>query len=196
MGIEIERKFTVKRLPDDLERFPVHIIEQGYLSVVPAIRVRRQDDSYYMTYKSDKGFGSGGDKNAGDIGRTEYNLPLDRESYKHLILKADGNIIRKRRYIIPLNEDAFSKEFLREHPDIACRLEAEGAEAAGSSKGIDTDPIRIELDVFEDVFEGRILAEVEFPDEDSAAAYHPADWFLEDVTGDVRYSNAHMSIGK
>ena len=54
----------------------------------------------------------------------------------------------------------------------------------------------IELDVFGAPYDGRILAEVEFPDEKAAADYKPADWFLEDVTGDVRYSNAHMSTEK
>ena len=68
MGIEIERKFTVKKLPENLENYPFHEIEQAYLNVHPAIRVRRQDDIYYMTYKGDTvGLG---------IGKTEYNMPL------------------------------------------------------------------------------------------------------------------------
>ena len=33
--------------------------------------------------------------------RAEYNLPLDEKSYYHLLKKADGNIITKRRYLIP-----------------------------------------------------------------------------------------------
>ena len=39
------------------------------------------------------------------MAREEYNLPLTRESYEHLIRKADGNIITKKRYLIPLNEN-------------------------------------------------------------------------------------------
>ena len=34
--------------------------------------------------------------------REEYNLPLTEESYFHLRAKADGNIITKTRYLIPL----------------------------------------------------------------------------------------------
>ncbi len=179
MGVEIERKFTVKKLPEDLQEYPFHIIEQGYLSVVPAIRVRREDDTYYMTYKSRKDFGTCdnagrlGDS-AGEIGKTEYNLPLDKESYEHLLRKADGNVITKKRYLLPINRDAFLEDIkLPEDADI-----------------------KIELDVFGGIFEGRVLAEVEFPSEEIAAAYHPAQWFDEDVTGDVRYSNAHMSREK
>ena len=49
--MEIERKFTVTKLPDDLETYPCHIIEQAYLNTDPVVRVRREDDSFYMTYK-------------------------------------------------------------------------------------------------------------------------------------------------
>ncbi len=172
MGLEIERKFTVKVLPDGLATYPVKIIEQGYLSVIPAIRVRREDDHYYMTYKSRKDFGiEGGTSDSNEIGKLEYNLPLDKESYEHLIKKADGNVIRKRRFIIPINDDAF------DDPELGKDL-------------------FIELDVFGKPFEGRLLAEVEFPDEETAAKYKPAEWFDEDVTSDVNYSNAHMSMEK
>ena len=89
--MEIERKFTVSKLPADLETYPFHIIEQAYLNTAPVIRVRRQDDSFYMTYKG-----------SGMLAREEYNLPLDQASYEHLRAKADGNIISKKRYLIPL----------------------------------------------------------------------------------------------
>lgn len=185
MGMEIERKFTVKKLPEDLERYPYHVIEQGYLNVHPAVRVRREDDTYYMTYK-----GSPMDENADSlqegpvkpIGKVEYNMPLDKESYDHLVLKADGNMIRKKRYLIPLNSDGFDEAFLSTEPDVRKAL-AEGN-------------IKIELDIFDAPFEGTILAEVEFPSEEAARAYKPAEWFLEDVTGDVKYSNSHMSSVK
>ena len=41
--------------------------------------------------------------------REEYNLPLSKEAYKHLLHKADGRIITKKRYVIPL-DDALSLE--------------------------------------------------------------------------------------
>lgn len=88
--MEIERKFTVKRLPENLSGYPYHVIEQAYLNTDPVIRVRRQDGDYYMTYKG-----------KGLMAREEYNLPLNRLSYEHLKEKADGNIISKKRYLIP-----------------------------------------------------------------------------------------------
>lgn len=39
------------------------------------------------------------------MSREEYNLPLTADGYEHLKAKADGNIIRKRRYLIPLESD-------------------------------------------------------------------------------------------
>ena len=91
--MEIERKFTLKSLPDNLENYPCHIIEQAYLNTAPVVRVRQQDDSYYLTYKG-----------KGRLSREEYNLPLNKISYEHLLEKADGNILTKTRYEIPLND--------------------------------------------------------------------------------------------
>jgi CYTH domain-containing protein len=89
--MEIERKYLITRLPEGATDHPYHLIEQGYLSTEPVVRVRREDDSYYLTYKS-----------KGLLEREEYNLPLTMESYNHLIQKADGHILTKKRYLIPV----------------------------------------------------------------------------------------------
>ena len=94
--MEIERKFLIKKMPENLEQYPFHLIEQGYLCTAPVVRIRRQDDDYYLTYKS-----------KGMMVREEYNLPLTKESYYHLLLKADGRIITKTRYVIPIENGLF-----------------------------------------------------------------------------------------
>ena len=88
--MEIERKFLIKKLPDNLTSYKARKIEQAYLCTDPVVRVRRDNDVYYLTYKS-----------KGMIVREEYNLPLTKEAYGHLLAKADGNIITKTRYEIP-----------------------------------------------------------------------------------------------
>ena len=90
--MEIERKFLIEKakLPENLEEFARHEIEQGYLCTEPVVRIRREDESYYLTYKS-----------KGLLAREEYNLPLNREAYLHLKPKADGIVIVKTRYRIP-----------------------------------------------------------------------------------------------
>ncbi len=91
--VEIERKFLIDKLPENLTDYECRKIEQAYLCTEPVIRIRREDDSYYLTYKG-KGL---------EV-REEYNLPLTRESYEHLLPKADGNILTKKRYRIPYSE--------------------------------------------------------------------------------------------
>ncbi|MBQ9608578.1 MAG: CYTH domain-containing protein [Lachnospiraceae bacterium] len=53
--------------------------------------------------------------------------------------------------------------------------------------------LKIELDVFKGVFEGVIMAEVEFPDEASADRFTPPDYFSDEVTFDKRFHNSNMS---
>ena len=88
--MEIEKKYLVSHIPDNLDEFHCRHIEQGYLSTNPVVRVRRDNDKYYLTYKG-----------KGMMVREEYNLPLTKESYEHLLSKADGIIITKTRYEIP-----------------------------------------------------------------------------------------------
>jgi len=88
--MEIERKFLIPALPDNIDSYQFRIIEQAYLCTEPVVRVRRDNNDYYLTYKS-----------AGLMVREELNLPLTKNAYEHLIRKADGNIIRKKRYLIP-----------------------------------------------------------------------------------------------
>lgn len=166
--MEIERKFTVTKLPDDLETYPCHIIEQAYLNTDPVVRVRREDDSFYMTYKG-----------KGLLAREEYNLPLNEASYYHLREKADGNVISKKRYVIPIQEPTFDMT----------RLSFAGKE-------IDQISLSVELDLFEPPFAPLVIAEVEFPDRETAEAFQPLDWFSQDVTNDPAYHNSNLSKQK
>jgi CYTH domain-containing protein len=112
------------------------------------------------------------------MSREEYNLPLNKEAYEHLLLKADGNIISKKRYVIPLDNPKFK----------------EGYTPCLSSENADnTALLKIELDMFEAPFKPLILAEVEFPDEAMAHAFLMPEWFMEDVTDNPAYHNSNLS---
>ena len=89
--MEIERKYFIESLPFDPEQYPFHQIEQAYLCTDPVVRIRREDDTFYLTYKS-----------RGRMVREEYNLPLTEQAYLHLLEKADGRVLTKRRYLIPI----------------------------------------------------------------------------------------------
>lgn len=162
--MEIERKFTVKKIPENLESYSYYEIIQGYLNTDPVVRVRKEGKDYYLTYKG-----------KGMLTREEYNLPLNEESFNHLIAKADGNVISKRRYLIPLKNPKF-KDGVQKPP---------------------TDyTLTIELDVFNPPFAPLVLAEVEFGSKEAAESFVPPDWFLEDVTYEAEYHNSNLSKKK
>ncbi|MEF9941678.1 MAG: CYTH domain-containing protein [Lachnospiraceae bacterium] len=92
--MEIERKYLIHHMPMDLSSYPCHNIEQGYLSIEPVVRIRKEDDDYILTYKS-----------KGHMVREEYNLPLTCTSYEHLKEKIDGRLIKKKRYLIPFSDE-------------------------------------------------------------------------------------------
>ena len=162
--MEIERKFTLKQLPADLDSYPSHHIEQAYLCTNPVVRIRKQDNEYILTYKG-----------SGMMAREEHNLPLTETAYYHLREKADGNIISKRRYMIPLLNPKFNE-------------------------GVPLPPadykLTIELDVFDPPFAPLVMAEVEFGTKKAAEAFLPPDWFDKDVTYNREYHNSYMSAIK
>ncbi len=89
--MEIERKFTIKELPKDLERHEHHEIAQAYiLNSDPVLRIRRRDDEYILTYKS-----------KGLMTRIEEEMPLNKEAFDILSGKTEGIVITKTRYLIP-----------------------------------------------------------------------------------------------
>jgi len=147
--MEIERKYLIQKeeFPFDLNAYPCCRIEQGYLSVNPVIRIRRENDRFELTYK-----------NGGFMTREEHNLPLCEKAYLQLQKKIEGHLITKIRYHIPLSDNLF-----------------------------------VELDVFQGREAPLILAEVEFPDIESANSFVPPSWFSEEVTFSGKYHNNTLS---
>lgn len=159
--MEIERKFTIKALPDNYKQYPFHLIEQAYLNTDPVVRVRREGERFYLTYKGN-----------GMLAREEYNFDISEEAYLHLRSKADGNIITKTRYLIPLKNPKFKE---------------------GGPKPPQDYVLTIELDVFNPPFHPLVMAEVEFGSTEAAESFIPPDWFLEDVTFNAEYHNSNLS---
>lgn len=119
--MEIERKFLVDLSKFDYKEYPHKEYTQGYLNTKPVVRVRREGDEYVLTYKG-----------GGMMVREEYNLPLNKESFEHLIQKADGRVIEKTRYFIPFGKytielDVFKGELA---PLVMAEVEFETVEEA------------------------------------------------------------------
>lgn len=160
--MEIERKFIINTLPSDLEEYECLHVEQAYLSIDPVLRVRKQNTKYFLTYKGQ-----------GMMAREEHNFPISEEAYYHLREKADGNIISKKRYLIPLHDPCFQEGFPAPPKDYT---------------------LMIELDVFDAPFAPLTMAEVEFGSKEAANAFVPPQWFGEDVTYNKEYHNSYMSM--
>ena len=89
--MEIEKKFLVKEIPFDLNNFEKEEIEQGYLCIKPTVRIRKSNDEYFLNYKwKNKNIN---DNNA--IHNIEYEMPLTKENYEHLLTKNVLNHIHK-----------------------------------------------------------------------------------------------------
>lgn len=159
--MEIERKYLIRQLPEPLSAYSFHRIAQGYLCTKPVVRIRRSDDTYYLTYKG-----------SGMMVREEYNLPLTKEAYEHLLPKIDGLLISKTRYLIPLSAARHGLAGLRDES---------------------SPMLTAELDIFEGPLAPLMLVEVEFESVEEANAFVAPDWFGEDVTEDGRYHNSSLS---
>lgn len=151
--MEIERKFLINDKAFDLDSYDYVEIQQAYISTSPVIRVRKRctklgNEEYILTVKS-----------KGMLSRQEFELSLEPGDYENLLTKAEGNIITKRRYIIPLE-----------------------------------DGLTLELDYFKDLFQGLVMGEIEFTNEDEAKKYNLPDFVIKEVTFDKRYHNSNMSL--
>lgn len=168
--MEIERKFTLKKLPEKLTDYPCRKLCQGYLCTGPVVRIRKSEQDgevrYILCYKAKIGT-LGKEKERMAEGESKFakvneevELPLTESSFATLLKKVEGRVIEKTRYLIPY------REYL------------------------------IELDVFEGELSGLYFAEVEFPDGEHADSFEPPEWFDRDVSNDKRYRNSYLATAE
>lgn len=123
--MEIERKFLIDESKINYKEYPHKSLEQAYLCTSPVIRVRKEDDTYYMTYKG-----------KGMMTREEYNLPLNKEAYESLKEKREGNLISKTRYLIPFKNYTIElDDFASPKPLLMAEVEFPTEEEANSFVG-------------------------------------------------------------
>jgi len=90
--LEIERKFLVKRLPENLEELPQEEILQGYLAIAEdgtEVRIRKKGESCFLATKS------GGSKV-----RIEEEVDISEERFDSLWPMTEGKRVKKVRYHI------------------------------------------------------------------------------------------------
>lgn len=114
--MEIERRFLVKNIPDNIENYEKQNITQGYISTSPVIRLRKNNDSFYLTCKG-----------KGLLVRDEWETAITKEQFDTLWFKVDGNKINKTRYKIPLNNHVAELDIYLDHLDGLVTVEVEFA---------------------------------------------------------------------
>lgn len=92
---EIERKFLVKLLPENLENYPHKSIRQGYLVITndgSEVRLRQKGEEYFETVK-------------GTGGKTRFELEIEITKYQFdtMWIATEGKRVEKTRYEIPYN---------------------------------------------------------------------------------------------
>src|SRR5258707_12039703 len=90
---EIERKFLLKRLPEELKRSRRYVIAQGYLATEPAgrqVRLRKKGKTASLTFKVGRG-----------AHREEREIKLSAKQFAALWPGTAGRRLRKVRYDVP-----------------------------------------------------------------------------------------------
>jgi adenylate cyclase len=114
--VEIERKFLLGSLPDDIDRHPHGDLEQGYLAVADdgvEVRVRRSGDDHVLTVKSGPG-----------LVRVEEEMPIEARRFASLWELTRGRRLAKTRYLVDIG-DGLTAEVDVYHEDLAGLLTAE-----------------------------------------------------------------------
>lgn len=90
--MEIEKKFLLKNLPNNLSSYRCLNLIQAYISTDPVIRLRNNNnEDYFLTLKS-----------KGHLVREEIEFPLTQEQFSNLWSKIESDVIVKKRYLIPI----------------------------------------------------------------------------------------------
>lgn len=106
---EIERKWLVEKLPEDLKSYPSKELIAGYFSIPGGVdvRIRQEGDKYFRVSKS--GHGLVRDIGAGDAEITE-------EQFENLWPQTKGRRIIKKRHYIPCRGGLIEFDIYHEFP--------------------------------------------------------------------------------
>lgn len=121
---EIERKFIIDTIPEDLDKYPNKEIKQGYVSISEdgtEVRLRKKGNKFFQTIKS------GGGKT-----RTESEIEITEDQFKTLWPTTEGKRVEKTRYEIPHQEGKIELDVYHGDLDgfISAEMEFESEEAS------------------------------------------------------------------
>ena len=123
---EIERKFLVRKLPDNLTSYPSKEISQGYLVSMDdglQVRLRKSNKRYSLTYK----------RGTGNV-REEREVELTGKQFDALWPATEGKRLVKTRYEIPLGERTVEIDLYHDRHEGLVVAEVEFDEEAAAKK--------------------------------------------------------------
>ena len=164
MKQEIERKYAVNYLPEDLQIRDIIHIEQAFIyrDINTVIRIRKIQNKksntteyiYTVKTKGDIEY----DKNFEKIANIyEIENSIQENEYNELLKNKINNIIKKTRMVIPIENN-----------------------------------LQVEMDIYYEYLEGLLTAEIEFPNENIANTFEKPKWLGEEI-GYKELSNLSLS---
>ena len=149
---EIERKYAVNYLPEDLKIADILDIEQAFIykDDKTVIRIRKiqnknsKNIEYIYTVKTMGDIAYHKDSTVANA--YEIESYIQEEDFNELIKNRISSIIRKTRMVIPIENN-----------------------------------LKVEMDIYKDYLQELITAEVEFPSEDIANAFQKPEWLGEEM---------------
>ncbi len=162
---EIERKYAIKYLPQDIQIEKIIKIEQNFIyhDGITLIRLRKitpiygshQETQYIYTVKTKGDIEY--DNNYGIAQKYEIESNITETQYTKLISKKTNKTIKKTRIDIPIR-----------------------------------DKLKAEVDIYDEYLDGLLTLEIEFPNKQEAEKFEKPDWFGEEL-GYKELSNRKLS---
>ena len=151
MNKEIERKYSIKDIPDNIEISQVIDIEQSYLykdnnttiRIRKLVDIKEKQEQYIYTVKT-KGETQNSDLNISQ--KYEIENYISEKEYKDLLERKISNTIQKTRIKVPIEQN-----------------------------------LNVEIDIYYNYLEGLVTAEVEFPNESMAKTFNKPNWLGEEI---------------
>ena len=117
---------------------------------------------------------------------TEPVVRIRRDNDAYILTYKSKGLMVREEYNLPLTKEAY------EH--LKGKVDGRLISKTRHVIPIETESrLKIELDIFHGNLEPLMLAEVEFPDEESANSFVAPEWFGEDVTFSSKYHNSNLS---
>lgn len=111
-------------------------------------------------------------------------LRIRKKNDSYILTYKGNGLMQREEAEFPLTREAYEKLLTKTEGNIIAKTRYNIPEK---------NNLVIELDIFHEIFEGLLMAEVEFPDEETALSYQPPGWFGREVTNETTFHNSALS---